>query len=210
MNVPIDTGTGSTSIDACACADLTVRPPIAPQPKDLAASALVLGISAAAWCAWGSSGALALRPWFLVGIGAGLLLAVTALLLRRGMSGEGSHRGPDRAAVQRTYNRALIGEVILIVAGNAVLGLTGHPEYIICWTYAVMSVHFLPLARVYRIPLLRLTAHVGVLIAVAAAALGTMTTLSPIALTGGVGAPALLVSGALQLQQARKVDGDHR
>lgn len=210
MNVPTDTGYASTPIFASVPADRAAARPTAPQPKDLAASALVLGFASSAWFGWGSSGAPALAPWFLAGISAGLVLAVTALVLRRRMRGEGSHRGPDRAAVQRTYNRALIGEVILIVAGNAVLGITGRPDYIICWTYAVMSVHFLPLARVYRIPMLRVTACVGVLIAVAAVVLGATTTLSPIALAGGVGALALLVSGALQLQQARIVDGDRR
>lgn len=179
-------------------------------PRDLAASGAVLGIASGAWFAWGSSGAPQLRPWFLAGIVIGLVLGAIALLLRRRMSGVGSHQGPCRAEVQRTYNRALLAEVILIVAGNTVLGLTGRAEYVSCWTYAIMSLHFLPLGRVYRIPALRVTAWVGVVIALSSAVLGATTALSPIAVTGGVGALALVVSGALQLRQARTADGDDR
>lgn len=210
MTTSTDTGPAAGSGGPLPHTDRSGRESIAPQPRDLAASAIVLGIATSAWFAWGSSGAPALRPWFLAGICAGLVLAVIAIALRRRMGGEGSHRGPGRVAVQRTYNRALFGEVILIVAGNAVLGLTDRPEYIICWTYLVMSVHFLPLATLYRIPALRLTALAGSAIAVVGAVLGATTTLSPIAVTGGVGALALVVSGAVQLRQARAADGAHR
>ncbi|MEJ7651172.1 MAG: hypothetical protein WKF57_19340 [Nakamurella sp.] len=192
------------------------RPPIGRRPspalpRDLAASALVLGVASSAWFAWGSTGAPALRPWFLAGILAGLALAATALLLRRRLPGTGSHRGPRRAAVQRTYRRTLAAEIALIVAGNVVLNLTGRPEYVICWTYAVMSAHFLPLARLYEIRALRLTALAGIVIAIGGVGLGITTTGSPIAVTGGAGALALLVSGAVQLREARiagaQIDG---
>lgn len=177
--------------------------PIPALPRDLAASALVLGVASSAWFAWGSAGAPTLRPWFLAGIAAGVALAVVAVPLRRRLQGTGSHRGPHRAAVQRTYHRTLFAEVALIIAGNVVLNLTGRPEYVICWTYAVMSAHFLPLARLYRISALRLTALGGIVIAIGAVGLGTTTTVSPIAVTGGVGALVLLVSGAAQLRLTR-------
>ena len=72
----------------------------------------------------------------------------------------------DDARLRRGYWQVVAAEVIAIVAGNVALGLGGHPAYAPAWTLLVVGVHFLPLARMFRIP--GLTAA-GLVLAAAAA-----------------------------------------
>jgi hypothetical protein len=108
-------------------------------------------VAGLAWFGWGQ-GELA-EGWALplqAGSVAALAVAVTAgFRLRRLPSGSSAMAD---ARLRRGYWKVVATEVIAIVAGNAALGASGRAAYIPAWTLLVVGVHFLPLARLFRIP----------------------------------------------------------
>ena len=130
--------------------------------KDHASMAVVLAAASIAWFGWGQQGSIHLG-WLRWGmIVAATALVVTILVLRR-------IPGPPTLAtdarVRRVYWTAVAAEVVLIVGGAIVLGVTGNGAYLAAWTLFVVGIHFLPFVRAFDAPLLRLTAICCTLVA---------------------------------------------
>lgn len=163
-----------------------------PALPDVCATAGVLGVAAAAWLAWSlAGGELPVVPvvvLMVVTVAAGMF----GFVLRFRVGGGGVHAG--NKAAYRTYNRSLLFEVVAIVAGVVVLGRLGVAEYIPAWTLAMMGLHFLPLAGLYRIPALRVVAGIVVVISVLGVLAGVTGWAMPATVACGLGGLALFVT----------------
>lgn len=172
----------------------------APYAKDLSASATILGFASVAWLAWGST--MAPDP-IAITMGIAMLLAlalgVWSILLRRKAPAPSLHHGETL----RSWWVWFAVEFGAIAAGNVVLGLAGHYEYAICWTYLVMSLHFIPLGRAYRIVALAVLGALGAGIALAGAALQGFVGIPSGPVVGGLGALAMIACGVLLNLSAR-------
>lgn len=178
-----------------------------PAGRDLAANAAILGFAAAAWFAWAQQGPPAGWPGFLTaGSVLGLLAAVVgaaAVRLSRGPGG-----GPPSAmmdpANRRRYNVTVGAEVIACLLGALALGRAGAAAYVPAWILLVVGVHFLPLARVFRIHSLVPLAVVCVLVAVAAVLLGRAGGVLPSTVAGAGAGLAMLVESVASLLAWRR------
>jgi hypothetical protein len=172
-----------------------------PSARDLATTALILGVAGLAWFGWGQAGlaegaALPLQA----GSAAALAVAVAGgLLLRRLRSGSSAM---DDARLRRGYWTVVATEVIAIVAGNAALGSAGRPAYIPAWTLLVVGVHFLPLARLFRVPGLSAAGLVLAAAAIGAAAAGAAAGVRPSLVAGVAGGVVCVACAAFCLRQA--------
>lgn len=98
----------------------------------------------------------------------------------------------------RRYGIIVGSEFAAVGAGAAILGSTGHAEFIAAWACFVVGVHFLPLSRVFPgIGMVGLAGGV-VLVAFAALTIGLSTTILP-SLVAGTGAGAFLLGHAASL-----------
>ena len=100
---------------------------------------------------------------------------------------------------RRRYNVIVGLEFGLLGAGAAVLGVTGHYQWVPAWICFGVGVHFFPLASTLDNPSLR---PLGILlIAVAAAALiaGLASTVAPSTITGPGAGLCLLAFGLATL-----------
>ncbi|WP_067435521.1 hypothetical protein [Nocardioides jensenii] len=79
---------------------------------------------------------------------------------------------PSPAAL-RIYWTCVIGELVSIPAGAAVLRRLDHAELVPSWVVLVVGVHFVPFAQAFKVPLFRTLG----LVLVAIAALGMAGTL---------------------------------
>lgn len=178
-------------------------PPLAAYPKDVAASAAVLGGMGAAWLFWGSS--LAASPWplalRLLAIG-GLVLAVLAVRARMRASGPSMH--DPGAGGNKFWNIMVLIEIAAIAAGVFVLQRIGHPMLLICWAHLVMGLHWLPLVRFYRIGSLVISAFAAIVLALAGFAWYFATSSWPGLITGGLGGLAMMAMSAYQLMSLRR------
>lgn len=169
--------------------------------RDLAVTALILGIAAFAWFGWGQAAAPA--GWsvpLLIGSVAGLAVAAAgAGLARRLRSGASAM---DSAQLRRRYWQVVAVEMISIAVGWGALVATGHPAYIPAWVLLVVGVHFLPLARLFRTPGLSLAGMLLVMIAVAAAVTGAAGGAAPSTVAGAGGGLVCLGYGAACCYQA--------
>lgn len=160
--------------------------------RDLAATGLVLGVAATAWFGWahaappsGWSGPLTLGGLVavLVAIGSGVLVW--------------THRESDSAmqdpANRRAYGRAVIVEVVAILAGVVVLGATDRSSYLAAWILFVVGVHFVPLARVFAVGALAVAGGALVVVSALATIVAMTTDMAPSALAGGLGGLVMLV-----------------
>ena len=177
------------------------RPAGGPSARDLATTAVILGVAGAAWFGWGQAGLA--EAWALplqAGSAVALAAAVAGgLLLRRLRPGSSAM---DDARLRRGYWKVVATEVIAIVAGNAALGSGGRPAYIPAWTLLVVGVHFLPLARLFRIPGLSAAGLVLAAAAIGAAAAGAAAGVRPSLVAGLAGGAACVACAALCLRQA--------
>lgn len=161
--------------------------------KDTAIAALILAGAASAWFSWGFAG-----ERFAAALGIGMWAAIGTLIagvvcVRRTPGAPTMATDPQ---VRRTYWRAVVAEVVAIVAGAFVLNRVGHPEYLPAWTLAVVGLHFLPLARAFGMPLLRWVAAAATLVATAALVSGLAGWL-PAPTVAGLGGGLVLLAGAL-------------
>lgn len=172
----------------------------APYPRDLAACAAVLSFAAIAWFAWGSGLAPAWGSTLLLaGMLPAVIVGVTAIRTRLRTPGGSLHQG----AGLKSWWLWLGVEVALILVGNIVLIRTGHPVYVICWTHLIMGLHFIPLARTYRIATLVWTGALCSIVAVGAAALQAVGAVPTGLTVGGLGGAVMVASAAVMLVQAR-------
>lgn len=188
-------------------ATLPARGPAAATIRDQAACALVLGVAAFAWFGWGQQGPPAGWAVFLgIGSGLGALVAVAALLLTlRNKTGASVMRDPTTA---KRYGRTVGIEVGAILIGAAALILASNPSYVAAWVLFVVGVHFVPLARLFRIPSLAVAGVLVALVGVIAAILGIAQVVLPSAVAGGGGGLLMLAFGAVTLYRAWRQHSD--
>lgn len=178
----------------------TITETARPRVKDSLACAGALGLVSIAWFGWALGGQL-LQP-VLVGLMAvGLVIGLTSFFCRRRAPGVGTHEVNRRA--NRTWNLAVLFEFVLILGGSFVLGRLGHIEYLSAWTLFVVGVHFLPLAKLYRMPSLNILAGLCTVIAAAALVAGREGWAHPVFVAAGPGGLALLAVAGYELVRSR-------
>ena len=106
--------------------------------------------------------------------------------------------------MRRSYLFWVVTEVVLIVAGAIVLNRGGHPNLVPAWTLAVVGAHFIPLARAFRLPILRTTAVWCVLAALTAVAAGASDILPTPTVAGLAGGLVLVVAAFASMRAARR------
>ncbi len=173
--------------------------------RDLAITGLILGVAGSMWFGWGREDPPS--GWsvpLLVGSLAGLCVAVVGgLLVWRLRSGRSAM---EDARIRRRWRQIVGLEVVLIVLGNVLLGTSGRPEYAAAWTLFVVGAHFLPMARVFRMPGIGAAGVVLMAVAIGAAVVGMTGSAAPSALAGLGGGLACLVCGAAYLLRAYRRD----
>lgn len=129
--------------------------------KDAAANVMVMGFASTAWFGWAhQAGISALQVPLALGMGFGIVLGVVGFIARgrlntlaaRGVIASRSVHEVRTRASNRTYFAALGFELVFAFGGAVALGRFEHPEYIIAWVMLIMGLHFIPLAKLYRIP----------------------------------------------------------
>lgn len=172
--------------------------------RTLANAAIVEGFFSFMWFGWGQEGP---PVWGAVVLGIGavmaVLVAVTGIVCTRRARDEPSPlAGP---VTGRRFGIIVGTEFASIGAGAAILGITGHVEFISAWVCFVVGVHFVPLARVFPgIGMIGLAvAVVGV--AVAALIVGLSTTVLPSTVAGMGAGVCLLVHAGSLLISARQL-----
>ncbi len=108
--------------------------------------AIISGIFGIGWAEWGASGlsgnpSKAVR---IVGIVFGVIIIARSARLRRS--------APSRSEsmfASRGYRLVVVGEVVAIAVGAAILSATGHSGYVCAWVAAVVGVHFLAFAHLF-------------------------------------------------------------
>lgn len=170
------------------------------RPKDLAATAGVLGVASAAWFAWSQAGGQLPTALMIAAAVLGVLVGVAGFVQRGRVGGHSVHHG--NPAAYRTYNRALLFELLAIVLGNLALGRLGLGDYVPCWTIAVMGLHFLPLARLYGIGALRRLAVVVIAAGVLGVLAGVTGWAVPATVACGLGGLAMLATAIGSIRAA--------
>ena len=102
--------------------------------------AMVSGVFGVAWTEWGASGiAGAVSTTIRVaGIVVGLVIVFWSARLRRSVR---EYRSGSIFS-SPSYRRIAIAEVVALFGGAALLGATGHHEFVIAWFATVVGVHF--------------------------------------------------------------------
>jgi hypothetical protein len=179
-----------------------------PTPRDLAVNTAILGFAAAAWFGWAQQDPPAGWAAFLsVGSVMGMITTAggaVAAWRSRGPAG-GAPSAMADPANRRGYHRTVGAEVLACVAGAVLLGRAGAGDYVAPWILFVVGVHFLPLARVFRIRSLVPLAAVCALTAVAAVLIGRDGAAHPSAVAGAGGGLALLVESLASLVSWRRL-----
>lgn len=173
---------------------------------DLAITGLILSVAGSAWFGWGRQDPPS--GWsipLLIGSVVGLGVAVAGgLLLRRLLSsGESAMNDPR---IRRSW-RLIVGvEVVAILLGNVLLGLSGRPAYAAAWTLFVVGAHFLPMARVFRMPGIGVAGVILMAVGVGAAAVAVAGLAAPSAVAGLGGGLVCVGCGATYLLRAYRHD----
>jgi hypothetical protein len=124
------------------------------EPQVLGKSALIgsliEAVAGIGWTEWGAAGltgpvAMVIR---IVGIVVGLVLAVRAVRVRRGLAADPGSAQPQMFA-SRGYRLIVAAEAVAIIVGVLILGLTHHSEYNICWISLVVGVHFFGFGKLF-------------------------------------------------------------
>jgi hypothetical protein len=169
-------------------------------PRDLAVTALILGIAAVLWFGWGqaqppSGWALPLN----IGTFAAIAVAVGA-----GSVVARFHRGATAMAdqrVRRGYGITVGVEVLACGLGAAGLGLAGRPAYIAPWILLVVGVHFVPLGRLFASVDLVWAGFALSAVAIAGAVAGVVSAVPPSAVTGAFGGLVCIACAAVCLRR---------
>ncbi len=152
----------------------------------------ILAFFAIAWTGWGFGGHLPFAAQLTVMILATAASAVLTVVAWRQASRQAPEPpGTERPDIQRRFGRIVAIEWIAIVVAAVALGVTHHPDLIPAVVCAGVGLHFVPLARLFGVPLYHATAAVMCALAVATFALapGTPALWN---LLPGVGAAATL------------------
>lgn len=168
--------------------------------RTMANAAIVEGFFAFLWFGWGQEGPPAVVS-ILLTVGAFLAVVVVGagvMAARRARGGPSPFSG---AAAGRLYTFVVAVEFGLSGLGAAVLGATGHPDFIAAWVCVVVGVHFVPLSRIFpRIGLVVLGGLIS-LVGIAAIAVGLTTEVLPSTITA-MGAGGCLLGHSATLLAA--------
>jgi hypothetical protein len=171
------------------------------RPRDLAVTAIILGIAGALWFGWGQAQPPA--GWGLpmsIGSFAAIAVAVAAgIMLRRYRHG-GSAMESRR--VRRAYGITVGIETAVIGLGAVGLALAGRSAYTAPWILLVVGVHFLPLGRLFGSADLLWAGLALAAVAIAGAVTGAVSAVAPSAVTGAFGGLVLVAGAAASLGRA--------
>jgi hypothetical protein len=192
--VTLAKGTGMSTLTA-------TRTKAGATPRDLAVTALILGIAAVMWFGWGQAEPPSGWPLPLnIGTFAAIAVAVgaggVAARFRRGATAMADQR------VRRGYGTTVGGEIAACGLGAAVLGLAGHSAYIAPWILLVVGVHFVPLGRLFGSFDLVWAGFALSAVAIAAAVTGAVSGVAPSAVTGAFGGLVCIACAAFCLRRA--------
>jgi hypothetical protein len=158
-------------------------------------TATIEGLLASIWFAWARSDAsTSIRLWLEIGGVAALLVASAGLVLAASRYGRPAQAG--ESALRRRYNRIVAAEVMLLMAGAAVLAAIGLSAWIPTWLCAGVGIHFLPASRLFETPFLALIGLTITAASASAVAAGLTTTVPP-SVVAGAGAGGCLLVAAL-------------
>jgi hypothetical protein len=170
-------------------------------PRDLAVTALILGVAAMMWFGWGQAQPPA--GWALpLTIGTFAAIAVAggsgsiAVRFRSGATAMADRR------VRRGYGITVGIEVAACGLGAAGLGLAGHSPCIAPWILLVVGVHFVPLGRLFGSPYLVRAGLALSAVAIAGAVTGMVSDVAPSAVTGAFGGLVCVACAAICLRRA--------
>lgn len=126
-------------------------------------------------------------PWgTALRIAAGMAGAGLAVLLALSLGARPPERPGDRGGFRGSYWLVVAGEAAAIPAGAALLnGPAGLPRAVVAWVSVVVGVHFLILARIWRLPLFRLLGA-GIAVCGAAGLIAAAAGAAP-AVAAGIG-----------------------
>jgi hypothetical protein len=168
--------------------------PSFPAGRDRGVTVAIEGFFAFVWFGWGQAAA---PSWLViplaVGVALGALLAVTGVVVARRSTGP--LPAASDPAVRRRYGIIVGLEFGLLGAGAALLGATGHYQWIAAWVCFGVGVHFFPLASILRNPSLRPLGALLVAVAAAALVAGLTTAVAPSTVTGAGAGLCLLAFG---------------
>lgn len=108
--------------------------------------AVISGIFGIGWAEWGASG-LSGNPSKAVRI---VGIVIGAIIVAR--SAQRRRSAPSRSEsmfAARGYRLVVVGEVVAIAVGAAILSATGHSGYVCAWVAAVVGVHFLAFGHLF-------------------------------------------------------------
>ncbi len=167
------------------------------------------GIGWAFWAASGLSGSAAAAVR-IVGAVVGAAVVAGALFRRHSAAGAGEsvpNRGSGSMFGSRGYLAWVAAELAALVAGNVILGATGHSGYVAAWTALVVGVHFLGFGRLFAAMFYWLgVAFLAAAFIGAAAGAASGTTQAVEASTGLIAAASLFAAGAWGLLASRPSD----
>ena len=156
------------------------------------------GFFAFVWFGWGQAAA---PSWLViplaVGTALGALLAATGVVVTKRSTGP--LPAASDLAVRRRYSIIVGLEFGLLGVGAAVLGATGHYQWIPVWICFGVGVHFFPLASTLQNPTLRPLGALLVAVAAVALVAGLATAVAPSTVTGAGAGLCLLASGLATL-----------
>lgn len=174
--------------------------------KDAAANILVMGFASTAWFGWAhQAGVFALQIPLALGMAFGVVLGVVGFVARgrigtlavRGVLTSRSVHEVRTRASNRIYFAALGFELVFAFGGAFTLGRLEHPEYIIAWVMLIMGLHFIPLAKLYRIPELLGAGLLCIALSLSGALSGFMGGPGPAAIAGTGAGTVLLATGVI-------------
>jgi hypothetical protein len=186
-------GTGMSAVTA-------TRTRAGATPRDLAVTALILGIAAVLWFGWGQA-----EPpsgWSLP-LNVGTFAAIAVALGAGGVVAR-FHRGATAMAdprVRRGYGITVGVEVAACGLGAAGLGLAGHSAYIAPWILLVVGVHFVPLGRLFGSFDLVWAGFTLSAVAIAGTVTGVVSDVAPSAVTGAFGGLVCIACAAVCLRR---------
>jgi hypothetical protein len=165
-----------------------------PAGRDRGVTVAIEGFFAFVWFGWGQAAA---PSWLViplaVGTALGALLAVAGVVVARRSTGP--LPAASDPAVRRRYGIIVGLEFGLLGAGAALLGATGHYQWISVWVCFGVGVHFFPLASILQNPSLRPLGAMLVAVAAASLVAGLTTAVAPSTVTGTGAGLCLLAFG---------------
>lgn len=159
--------------------------------KDQALTAAILAFFGMAWFGWGHDGAPGALS-VLLDIGSVLSAIVLIIGLVLFFRSKAAIVGANPEDSKR-YGIVVGIEFTLAGIGAALLGASGHADWIPVWILAVVAIHFFPLTKVLHNPHLPVLAWATLAVTAAALVVGLETSVKPAVVTGAGGGVCLLV-----------------